>query len=74
MIVDHPVRRRIVLHLIVAGNIGLTSALGVHFNGMGETRDDAYMSGIDAVVDDGNLSTGGFRKLAGDRYYFILED
>lgn len=27
MVVDHPVRRRIILHLIVAGNIGLTSAL-----------------------------------------------
>ena len=27
MVVEHPVRRRIVLHLIVAGNIGLTSAL-----------------------------------------------
>ncbi len=26
-VVNHPVRRRIVLHLIVAGNIGLTSAL-----------------------------------------------
>lgn len=28
MIVSHPVRRRIATHLIVAGNIGLTSALG----------------------------------------------
>lgn len=27
MVVNHPVRRRIVLHLIIAGNIGLTSAL-----------------------------------------------
>lgn len=27
MVVDHPVRRRIVLHLIISGNIGLTSAL-----------------------------------------------
>lgn len=27
MVVDHPVRRRIILHLIIAGNIGLTSAL-----------------------------------------------
>lgn len=26
MVVNHPVRRRIILHLIVAGNIGLTSA------------------------------------------------
>jgi hypothetical protein len=27
LVVDHPVRRRIILHLIVMGNIGLTSAL-----------------------------------------------
>jgi hypothetical protein len=27
MVVDHPVRRRIILHLIIAGNIGITSAL-----------------------------------------------
>lgn len=27
MVIDHPVRRRIILHLIIAGNIGLTSAL-----------------------------------------------
>ncbi|GHC62519.1 TrkA C-terminal domain-containing protein [Roseibacillus persicicus] len=26
MVVNHPVRRRIILHLIVAGNVGLTSA------------------------------------------------
>jgi hypothetical protein len=27
LVVDHPVRRRIILHLIIMGNIGLTSAL-----------------------------------------------
>ena len=27
LVVKHPVRRKIILHLIVAGNIGLTSAL-----------------------------------------------
>ena len=27
MVVEHPVRRRIILHLIIAGNVGLTSAL-----------------------------------------------
>jgi prepilin-type N-terminal cleavage/methylation domain-containing protein len=55
-------------------SFGLTSALGVHFNGQGLTRDDAYMLEIDTVVDNGDLSTGGFRKLAGDRYYFVLAD
>jgi len=29
MVVEHPVRRRIILHLIIAGNIGITSALVV---------------------------------------------
>ncbi|MGC6466115.1 MAG: hypothetical protein ACON38_10200 [Akkermansiaceae bacterium] len=27
LVVNHPIRRRIILHLIIAGNIGLTSAL-----------------------------------------------
>lgn len=27
MVVSHPIRRRIILHLIIAGNIGITSAL-----------------------------------------------
>lgn len=53
---------------------GITSAIGVHFNGQGETRDDAYMLEIDAAFDDGNLDTGEFRKIANGRYYFILED
>ncbi len=55
-------------------SFGVTSALGVHFNGSGVTRDDAYMAQIDAAVDDGDLATGGFRKIAGDRYYFIVAD
>jgi prepilin-type N-terminal cleavage/methylation domain-containing protein len=53
---------------------GVTSALGVHFNGEGETRDDAYMQQIDAIVDDGNLGTGGFRRIAAGRYYAIIAD
>ena len=55
-------------------SFGITSALGVHFNGSGATRDDAYMAQIDAAVDDGDLATGSFRKIAGDRYYFIIAD
>jgi prepilin-type N-terminal cleavage/methylation domain-containing protein len=54
-------------------SFGIVSAVGVHFNGTGETRDDAYMTQIDAIVDDGDLSTGPFRKLAADRYYWIVE-
>jgi prepilin-type N-terminal cleavage/methylation domain-containing protein len=55
-------------------SFGLTSSLGVHFNGMGETRDDAFMQEIDLAIDDGDLTTGGFRKIAGDRYYFVIVD
>ena len=40
---------------------------------MGESnRDDAYMTQVDSLFDDGNLSTGGFRKIAADRYYFSV--
>lgn len=53
---------------------GVTSAVGVHFDGTGETRDDAFMTLIDAMFDDGDLNTGRFQKLAADRYYLIIED
>ena len=53
---------------------GVTSALGVHFNGEGQTRDDVYMRSIDALVDDGDLNTGRFRKLEDGRYYTIIRE
>jgi len=54
-------------------DLGVTSAFGIHFlTGAGSPKDDAYMSEIDAMVDDGDLSTGGFRKLGDARYYYIL--
>lgn len=53
---------------------GITSAIGVHFNGTGETRAVGYMAEIDAEYDDGNLATGAFRQLDGDRYYWIIID
>ncbi len=53
-------------------SFGLTTSIGVHFNGTGETRDDVYMQQIDAAMDDGDLATGGFRKIAGDRYYMVV--
>ncbi|MFP4355534.1 MAG: prepilin-type N-terminal cleavage/methylation domain-containing protein [Phycisphaerae bacterium] len=51
---------------------GVTSALGVHFNGTGATRDDPFMLGIDQIVDNGDLAGGHFRKLAAARYYSVL--
>jgi prepilin-type N-terminal cleavage/methylation domain-containing protein len=53
-------------------SFGVRAAIGVHFDGTGVTRDDAYMTTLDDMVDDGDLATGGFRKLDTDRYYFII--
>lgn len=50
---------------------GVTSAVGVHFND-GSNPGDAFMAEIDAIIDDGVLTTGGFRKIANDRYYWVL--
>ena len=48
---------------------GVTSAVGVHFNG---DPVPGYMLQIDETFDDGDLSTGLFRELAADRYYYIV--
>jgi prepilin-type N-terminal cleavage/methylation domain-containing protein len=53
---------------------GVGSALGVHFNGPGPERDDAFMTEVDRLCDDGDLSTGQFRKLADHRYYFVVAE
>jgi prepilin-type N-terminal cleavage/methylation domain-containing protein len=55
-------------------SFGVTAALGVHFDGTGDTRDDAYMADLDAMMDDGDLETGEFRRLGAERYYFVLAD
>ncbi len=53
---------------------GYGFAVGVHFNGRGTTRDEAYMQLIDETFDDGDLEDGSFRQIAGDRYYLIVQD
>jgi len=53
---------------------GIRSGFGVHFWGNNGTQDDAYMQKIDAVFDNGDLCTGQFRKIAGDRFYYVLAD
>jgi prepilin-type N-terminal cleavage/methylation domain-containing protein len=53
---------------------GVTLALGVHFDGTGATRDDAYMTGVDKLIDDGDVEAGRFRRIASDRYYWVFED
>jgi prepilin-type N-terminal cleavage/methylation domain-containing protein len=53
---------------------GIVSAIGVHFSGAGITRDDDYMITVDRIFDDGDLATGGFRKLNVGRYYFVIAE
>lgn len=50
---------------------GMGAGVGVHFND-GSNPGDAFMAEIDAQIDDGDLATGGFRKVASDRYYMLL--
>lgn len=49
---------------------GVASAIGVHFNA-GNAQSNDYMTRIDEIIDDGDLSTGMFRRFAADRFYFI---
>lgn len=49
---------------------GVTSAVGVHFNG---NPVPVYMLLIDETFDDGDLSAGIFQQLAADRFYYIVE-
>lgn len=56
------------------GTGDVKSAIGVHFDGSGISRDDMFMSDIDALIDDGDLATGVFRKLEAGRYYFIIKE
>jgi len=53
---------------------GIKSALGVHFNGVSQTEDDAYMIDVDSQFDDGDLLTGAFRKIDTGRYYYIIKE
>ena len=48
---------------------GITSAVGVHFNG---DPVPGYMLQIDETLDDGDLSSGSFQQLTADRFYYIV--
>ncbi len=52
----------------------VTYAIGVHFDGTGVTQDDAYMTEVDLILDDGDLTNGSFRRLAAERYYSVILD
>jgi len=47
---------------------GVTSAVGAH----GYTIPDTDLTEFDRKFDDGDLSTGYFRQLDSDRYYYVL--
>lgn len=51
-------------------SFGIKAGLGVH----GPDFTSQQMQDIEDSYDDGDLSTGKFRRIAADRYYFILED
>ena len=52
-------------------SFGVKSAVGVHFMGV-TPKPTAFMQQIDTTFDDGNLTTGSFRQIASDRFYFIV--
>lgn len=47
--------------------------IGVHFNGDGGTLSTGEMAEVDALLDDGDLTTGVFRQFGDDRYCWILD-
>ncbi len=51
--------------------LGIIAAIGVHFND-GDNPGDAVMLLVDERFDNGDLATGSFQKLSGDRYYYVL--
>ncbi len=55
---------------IVRDSDGVQMAIGVCFSG--DARSDDYMQKIDVVLDDGDLSTGSFRKVDSNRYFYII--
>ncbi len=53
--------------------LGVHSAVGVVFTGLGPTRDDVFMARADAIIDDGDLSSGTFCKLDANAYYLVVK-
>lgn len=51
------------------GNFGITAAISIS----SFTCDDSQLAEIDAKLDDGNLTTGNFQKVAANRVTLILE-
>lgn len=52
-------------------SFGITAGIGAHFDG--DAPDNADLLAVDAMLDDGDLTTGTVRTIAADRLYYILE-
>lgn len=50
-------------------SFGIKCAIGVH----GYTVSNEQLLQFDEKFDDGNLSTGQYRRISSDRYYYIIE-
>lgn len=48
----------------------ILSAVGVHRY----TVEESQLERFDQMYDDGDLSNGSYRKLAGDRYYYVIAE
>ena len=51
---------------------GVASSLGVFYGPPTPEKDDAFMQDIDATIDDGDLTTGTFRKVSATRFFFTV--
>lgn len=51
---------------------GVGLAIGIHYQRGGDETERLRQA--DAILDDGNLKTGVFRKLGANRYYLVLEE
>lgn len=53
---------------------GITLAVGVHYMKTMGSPDEDKLTRVDELLDDGDLSSGTFRKIAANRYYLVLEE
>jgi len=51
---------------------GFTAGLGVHFDDPSENPGVDIMTQVDALIDDGDLTTGAFRQATADRFYYAI--
>ena len=49
---------------------GITSGIGV----INPSLDESEFAKTDTLIDDGNLSTGRFRKITDNSYFWVIAD